>query len=100
MIIHETESVYNSLSAKNRGVEIMGYPEEGKRKKRGGRQKHNPPLKKRLLSITEEQAKLLRMWGRGDMSAGLRWLISQAAEVVYKPREDEAPVSDDHHSSR
>lgn len=58
-----------------------------KRKKTGGRVAHFPPLKKRTVLLTEEQAKLLRMWGRGDMSAGLRWLIDQAKEVVYKPKE-------------
>ena len=68
----------------------------GGKREGAGRPKHNPPLKKRLLSITEEQAKLLRMWGRGDMSAGLRWLIAQAKEVVYKPA---PPESGDHHNS-
>ena len=50
-----------------------------------GRKKHVPPLKKRLVSMTDEQAQLLRMWGKGDLSAGLRWLIEATAPMVHKP---------------
>lgn len=49
-----------------------------------GRKKHYPPLKRRCVSITDEQAKLLCAWGRGDMSAGLRWLIEAASVFVRK----------------
>ena len=52
-----------------------------------GRRKHVPPLKKRCVSITDEQAALLRKWGRGDLSAGLRWLVDAAANLVLR-RED------------
>ena len=65
-----------------------------KRKKTGGRLKHVPPLKKRLVSMTEAQAKLLRMWGRGDLSAGLRWLVDQAQHVVRKPDAESCLISE------
>lgn len=55
-----------------------------KRKKTGGRKKHVPPLKKRCMNLTDDQCKLLRMWGRGDLSAGLRWLIEAAKHLVRK----------------
>lgn len=64
-----------------------------KRRKTGGRKKHNPPLHKYHITMTEEQARLLRMWGRGDLCAGLRWLIDVAAPLVHKP------VTDDPHSN-
>ena len=51
----------------------------------GGRRKMNPPTKPHTIRITIEQAKLLRMWGRGDMSLGLRWLIETARLVIAKP---------------
>lgn len=49
-----------------------------------GRKRHNPPTHRRCVCITDEQCKLLRMWGRGDTSAGLRWLIDVAKLLVYK----------------
>lgn len=51
---------------------------------KGHRRKHVPPLKKRLVSLTDDQAALLRKWGRGDLSAGLRWLIDAAAPLIFK----------------
>lgn len=60
----------------------------GGRREGAGRKPHDPPLRKRLVSITDEQARLLRTWGRGDLSAGLRWLIDAAAHVVHRPPKD------------
>lgn len=57
---------------------------EPTRKSRAGRRRHVPPLRKTLVALTDEQMKLLRKWGRGNLSAGLRWLISQAALIVKK----------------
>lgn len=51
---------------------------------RGHRRKHVPPLKRRHVNLTDEQTRLLRAWGRGDVSAGLRWLIDAAAPLVVK----------------
>lgn len=62
----------------------MDGTEKVKRRKTGGRKKHFPPLKKRLVTITDEQAALLRKWGRGNLSDGLRWLVDQAAKLVGK----------------
>jgi hypothetical protein len=56
--------------------------------KRRGRRRHEPPLTKRLVSMTDAQAKLLRMWGRGDLSAGLRWLINAAEPLVRRSVDD------------
>jgi hypothetical protein len=47
-----------------------------------GRKRHVPPLKKRCVAMTDKQARLLRMWGKGDLSAGLRWLIDRAATMI------------------
>lgn len=54
-------------------------------KSKRGRKPNDPPTKAYCVHITEEHSKLLRMWGRGDMSAGLRWLIDAAAVMVRKP---------------
>ncbi len=54
-----------------------------------GRKRLDPPVSEHRLNLTDEQVKLLRTWGRGDVSAGLRWLIDQAKHVVRKP--DKAP---------
>lgn len=56
-------------------------------KSKGGRRKHIPPLKKRLVSMTDEQAALLRKWGRGDVSAGLRWLVDSASALILRKSE-------------
>lgn len=49
-----------------------------------GRKPHTPPLRRISAYLTEEQIKLLRMWGRGDISAGLRWLISASASMIRR----------------
>ena len=49
-----------------------------------GRKRSNPPTKKRCVCLTDDQVKLLRMWGRGDVSAGLRWLIDAAKQLVRR----------------
>lgn len=49
-----------------------------------GRKKLDPPVIRKCVNITEAQVKLLRMWGRGDVSAGLRWLIDAAAPLVVR----------------
>lgn len=58
------------------------------KKRRGHRRKHVPPLRKRGVCLTDEQVALLRKWGKGDVSAGLRWLIDAAALLIV--RTDEA----------
>jgi hypothetical protein len=67
---------------------MSGNSGNGKRGKKLGRRPHNPPLKPHCIQLTEDQAKLLRMWGRGDLSAGLRWLIEAAAPMVGKPKKE------------
>lgn len=56
-------------------------------KPKRGRPRHVPPLKKRQINLTDVQVGLLRKWGRGDVSAGLRWLIDQivATGAVREP---------------
>lgn len=61
--------------------------DEVKRNK-GGRKRNNPPCKARCIYLTDEQVKLLRMWGRGDVSAGLRWLVDTAKTLVIRPEKD------------
>lgn len=58
-----------------------------------GRRRHVPPLKKRLVGMTDAQAALLRKWGRGDLSAGLRWLVDAAAVLVRRKDEIEEEYS-------
>lgn len=46
--------------------------------------------------MTDAQAALLRKWGRGDLGAGLRWLVDSAALLVLKRGElDEVLSSQD-----
>ena len=52
--------------------------------KKRGRKPNNPPTKARCVHLTDNQVKLLRQWGRGDVSAGLRWLIETAALMVRR----------------
>ena len=54
-----------------------------------GRRAHVPPLKRRCVNITDDQAALLRKWGKGDVSLGLRWLIDQAKNLVRKVEKKE-----------
>lgn len=49
-----------------------------------GRKKHTPALDDYHIRLEERQAKLVRMWGKGDLSAGLRWLIDAAAPLIRK----------------
>jgi hypothetical protein len=60
----------------------------GGRREGAGRKRHIPPLKKTCVTLTEEQTKLLRMWGKGDLSAGLRWLIRVTAPMIYRAESD------------
>ncbi len=57
-----------------------------------GRKRHVPPLKEYHVGLTEEQARLVRMWGRGDLSAGLRWLVTAAAPMICRRDEIESPT--------
>ncbi len=57
----------------------------GGKREGAGRKRHIPPLKNKCVRLTEEQESMLRKWGRGDVSAGLRWLIDQAKHLVRKP---------------
>jgi hypothetical protein len=67
---------------------------QGGKRAGSGRKKHIPPLKARCINLTDEQAKLLRLWGRGDMGAGVRWLID-AAKLLVRRVEQAQPDSDD-----
>lgn len=56
----------------------------GGKREGAGRKRNNPPTHAHCVYLTVEQAKLVRMWGRGDLSAGLRWLISAAKPLVRR----------------
>lgn len=76
-------------------------PEEKRQRKKetrprrpgGGRKKKTDKPIDYSVKITPAQAQLLKTWGGGDVSAGLRWLISTTAPligpsvVVYVPRQ-------------
>lgn len=53
-------------------------------KRKRGRPRNDPPTRQRSLFLTDEQCRLLRMWGRGDMSAAVRWLIDNAVLVIRR----------------
>ena len=57
-----------------------------------GRPRHNPPLIPSRLHLTEDQRKLLRVIGRGDMSAGARWLIKRAGRYILRDGYDVTPL--------
>lgn len=59
--------------------------------KRPGAGRKPTGMKRRYVAISDEQARLLRMWGRGDLSAGLRWLIDAAAPLICKPTSEPQP---------
>lgn len=56
----------------------------GGKRSGAGRKRHKPPLKARCINLTNAQAALLRLWGRGDMSAGARWLIEAATPLIRR----------------
>ena len=65
----------------------------GGKRKGAGQRKAAQPLTTFHIQLTVEQARLVRKWGRGNLSGGLRWLIDQAAKVVKKRGELEDPHS-------
>lgn len=54
-----------------------------------GRKRNNPLCARHGVYITNEQARLLRIWGKGDLSAGLRWLITAAAPMICRAEKQE-----------
>ena len=52
-------------------------------KRKGAGRKKSGIVKYQVL-IRREQAALLKRWGGGDRSAGLRWLIDVAAPLIAK----------------
>lgn len=76
---------------------MAGY---GGKRAGAGHRHHVPPLKNTHVRLTEEQRRLLRMWGRGDLAAGLRWLIDTVAPMVHRDeRRTQRAGSGRHHSS-
>lgn len=64
-------------------------PGAGRKKKDSAREKYN-------VYITPRQAELLKMWGGGDISAGLRWLVDAAEPLIgHAIVPTLMPVSDD-----
>ena len=50
---------------------------------------YNVPLRQLKVYLTDEQIKLLRRYGRGNVSGGLRWLIEQSEGLIRKVKADE-----------
>lgn len=65
---------------------------KGGSRKGAGRRADDPPTRQRCIRLSEEHVKLLRMWGRGDLTAGIRWLIEVAAPLVHKKKKEEKRV--------
>ena len=57
-------------------------PRGGKRA--GSGRKKGPATLTRSVDLTVEQYRLLKLWGAGNASAALRWLIDVAALLVRK----------------
>jgi hypothetical protein len=55
----------------------------GGRRPGSGRKKKADPIVTYSVDITTEQAEFLRIWGDGDISAGLRWLIEASALFIH-----------------
>lgn len=64
-------------------------PRGGKRKGAGRKPLYDTPLIEMTILVTDEHAKLLRRYGRGNLSAGIRWLIEASAPLIRKVGEDE-----------
>lgn len=62
---------------------MAGTP--GARRSRAGRK--YAPARRRCLCLDDSHMKLLRAWGRGNASAGLRWLIDTAAPLIVRRRD-------------
>lgn len=71
----------------------MSTNNHGGRRAGAGRPAHDQPLRSYSIRLTEEQARLLRLWGRGDMAAGLRWLIAAARPLIRRAAEPGPPRS-------
>ena len=55
-----------------------------------GRKKLESPMATYSVRITHAQAALLKAWGGGDLSAGLRWLVDAAEILVARTRPDKS----------
>lgn len=56
----------------------------GGRRVGSGRKKSTDPIVTYHVHITSAQASLLKKWGAGDISAGLRWLVEAASVLIQK----------------
>ena len=55
----------------------------GKRTGSGRKRKHDPVVTY-SVHITAAHASLLKEWGGGNISAGLRWLVDAASILIHK----------------
>ncbi len=58
---------------------------KGGKRKGAGRKRNNPPTIPQTIYLTEEEIRLVLLWGKGSISSGLRWLIAEASKVIVKP---------------
>jgi hypothetical protein len=56
--------------------------------KQRGRPRHDPPLRAVHVRLTEEQLKLLRAWGHGDVSAGMRWVVDTVSLLLVRKKDE------------
>lgn len=56
----------------------------GKRPRSGPKPKHGSATAIYSVRLSPEQVALLRTWGGGDLSAGLRWVIDMAEARVRR----------------
>ena len=65
----------------------MAYKKKGgngvKRPGAGAKRKRDPVVTY-SVRISHKHAELLKTWGGGDLSAGLRWLVDASAQLVVR----------------
>lgn len=59
-------------------------PTHGGKRKNSGRKKIDEPLKVRAVRLSDEDVAILKSWGHGDMSKGIRGLIEMCLKTWPK----------------
>lgn len=59
----------------------------------GRKRRHHDELLVQGVRLTRAQTALLRLWGGGNVSAGLRWLIAAAAGLIRRDQPGDTPAS-------
>jgi hypothetical protein len=66
----------------------MNNRNHGGRRAGSGRKKERPETLTYTFRLTPAQTALLKLWGGGNASAGLRWLMNVVAPLVRKAEKE------------